>query len=276
MTKITLSKNSSLFYRATVTIPRNNNSHLINFDAIPADFGGLCSSSLESLNDEKEPQRIEYDASTTCLIVADPKTGKGGCLSDATMHNIQSAIASSKTVVLYMERGDNVSFVAKARLAQASGAKVLVVGNHQAEPWPYIMKDSSSNTNSDDNAVNIPVVMVKQADGQQIVRACSERPSEAAVLNNVAFAMERIDHHECIICQEPYEEGGRAIRIPVCGHVYHEDCGMMWLTEHNTCPFCRRELPTDDPDYEAERRRQQRTHAGSQGRANTQYEEFYG
>ena len=274
ITRIKLGKDSSLFYQASVSLMIN--SKTVTFDAVPADFGGLIQSrssnkgSVESTT--SHTNSIHFDAATTRLILADPRTGKGGRLSALTMDHIKHARDANNTIILYMERGDNVSFVTKARMAQDAGAKVLVVGNNQAEPWPYIMKDSSSNTTTTNHdPVDIACVMVKQSDGQALVRACRNEP-----LPGVSFAMERSDSHDCIICQEAYQDGASAIRIPACGHVFHEACAMVWLTQHNTCPFCRRELPTDDAEYERERRRQQRTHAGSQGQDNTQYQEFYG
>ena len=53
----------------------------------------------------------------------------------------------------------------------------------------------------------------------------------------------------CTVCQEQFAAGDSAIEMP-CHHVFHVDCLMPWLERHNSCPTCRLELPTDDPDYE--------------------------
>ena len=50
--------------------------------------------------------------------------------------------------------------------------------------------------------------------------------------------------HECAISGDPFVKGDRAARLP-CGHLFKEDGLLQWLSEHNTCPVCRHELPTE-------------------------------
>lgn len=43
---------------------------------------------------------------------------------------------------------------------------------------------------------------------------------------------------ECTICIDEMNLGDEAIVLP-CKHWFHEECVVLWLKEHNTCPICR-------------------------------------
>ncbi|CAL9130448.1 unnamed protein product [Musa acuminata var. zebrina] len=57
------------------------------------------------------------------------------------------------------------------------------------------------------------------------------------------------DDAQCLVCMDPFEIGTVAKQMP-CSHIYHKQCILRWLDLHNSCPVCRYELPTDDPEYE--------------------------
>jgi hypothetical protein len=181
-------------------------------------------------------------------------------------HMIPFADTTSAKKIAYMERGDGITFVQKAIIAQKNGCCAVICGNN-VPVWPYIMKDATLEATK--AGLNIPIVMVKRSDGErmhqllQFHQGENKRNDSGSIRVDILAERVSSDAEDCVVCREPYSVGDIVMRLPFCSHSFHEDCAMSWLTRHNTCPFCRRELPTDDPDYEAERRRQQRTHAGS-------------
>lgn len=221
------------------------------FEVIPAEFG-------PNLFHLQDCRLIVPQENFTCA---------SGVFDKRATRELDEVRTKRERSLVYLERGQGVTFCRKALLAQAAGAHAVVIGNNTAQPWPYVMKDSQDEATKE--GLKIPVVMVNQADGKSL-RQC---PSGDGL-----WSLDlQSDSKDCVICTEEFKQGQELVRLPACGHHFHVDCALPWLTAHNTCPYCRRELPTDDPEYEAERRRTERTHAGGieRGSSQQQADEFY-
>jgi len=59
------------------------------------------------------------------------------------------------------------------------------------------------------------------------------------------------DNASCSICKESLAKNvvnNQVVELP-CKHQYDRDCLVPWLELHNTCPVCRKEVPSDDPAW---------------------------
>ncbi|KAL4432418.1 hypothetical protein ABPG77_001717 [Micractinium sp. CCAP 211/92] len=73
----------------------------------------------------------------------------------------------------------------------------------------------------------------------------------------------------CPVCMEELAEGDEVQVMPCSsGHVFHPPCLRPWLEEHNSCPTCRHELPTDDWRYEHRKERERQEDEERRGAAN--------
>lgn len=79
-----------------------------------------------------------------------------------------------------------------------------------------------------------------------IDRLCSVKIQQENLENGSAL---------CAICKDVVALNEPAKQLP-CMHLYHSACILPWLNARNSCPVCRYELPTDDPDYEEQRKGQ--------------------
>ena len=107
-----------------------------------------------------------------------------------------------------------------------------------------------SNHNNDfqfNNLVNIIMSLESNMHGNP--------PASQRVIDNlpkIEINKENINKYKditCNICLEGFEIGN-ILRVLECQHEFHENCIVTWLKSRNTCPVCRHELESNDPNYE--------------------------
>lgn len=70
--------------------------------------------------------------------------------------------------------------------------------------------------------------------------------------DNKRTILNAVDTCTCPVCQDELSIGDKVIDLK-CNHSFCEDCIIPWLEKHNSCPLCRMEMETDDPEYEKNR-----------------------
>ena len=78
--------------------------------------------------------------------------------------------------------------------------------------------------------------------------------SEKAIQNlkKIEVKEENINDYKnitCNICLDNFELGNKLLVLE-CNHEFHDNCIITWLKTNNTCPVCRHELESNDPNYE--------------------------
>lgn len=51
---------------------------------------------------------------------------------------------------------------------------------------------------------------------------------------------------ECSVCMDDVGVGEEMVFLP-CNHWFHETCASAWLSEHDSCPICRKSTSGDSP-----------------------------
>ena len=179
---------------------------------------------------------------------------------------------------IVLERGSRITTSSTSISTSTSRCIGVIVGNAGSgdEVWPYIMQDLKKEAQQ--YGLTVPVVMIRRDDGRRLVQWATTFPKsksdgehdemqrqqlregeELQQCNNtnsyytpcrIIIRNKDSESNSCPVCADSFAIGDTIVRLPSCGHVFHEACAMMWLTKHNTCPYCRSELPTEDEEYD--------------------------
>eukprot|EP00934_Nitzschia_sp_Nitz4_P007987 Nitzschia sp. Nitz4//scaffold9_size221794//121069//122196//NITZ4_001357-RA/size221794-processed-gene-0.21-mRNA-1//1//CDS//3329561034//7977//frame0 len=252
--RVTLQQQSSLLRQATLTIHGSNLHSTTSTSKASKDQSNVRDWKIKAIPGEFG--HVESVAPMEAvLVLANPPTAKGG-LSQETISTIRNYREKQRDVVVLLQRGDDVTFVQKAWLAQEAGASAVLIGNHVATPWPYVMKDSKGEAKK--NVITIPVVMISREDAQKVSDLLPTPTSSSSTSPALHVTLQVTSMPpECTVCCETFQLSDCLVSLPTCSHVFHEQCVLPWLQQHHTCPYCRAKLPTDDLEYEREQRTEQ-------------------
>ncbi|KAJ0989676.1 hypothetical protein J5N97_008032 [Dioscorea zingiberensis] len=96
-------------------------------------------------------------------------------------------------------------------------------------------------------AVNDELVYASEYEvlsGQHDSFSRTEKPTARLVIETLPSVVPSEDT-ACAVCKEEFTLDAAEVKKLPCSHCYHRECILPWLQVRNTCPVCRRELPTD-------------------------------
>uniref|UniRef100_M4BMH0 RING-type domain-containing protein n=2 Tax=Hyaloperonospora arabidopsidis (strain Emoy2) TaxID=559515 RepID=M4BMH0_HYAAE len=154
--------------------------------------------------------------------------------------NVVFVLPPPPTIWVQFNDGTRVAFT-------PSPAQYLQSVLHGVPVFGSTSESSNASGNSSDGFLNALNELFQRAQEQQ---QHGPPPTNKVFLDELPVKMwtttmqtsER--HSECVICLSDYEKDDKVLALP-CGHMFHKECGMKWLVEHNICPTCRFQLPTE-------------------------------
>ncbi|CAO2817337.1 unnamed protein product [Amaranthus hypochondriacus] len=124
--------------------------------------------------------------------------------------------------------------------------------------WEILLAVNNFNREVYDFDSNVDMYEAILGEMEDRMNECRGSPPAAeSVIENLPsiwVSVESVEENEvvCAICRDDFS-GKEVVKQLPCLHYFHGDCIVPWLKMRNTCPVCRHELPTDDPEYESQK-----------------------
>ncbi|XP_022146054.1 E3 ubiquitin-protein ligase AIP2 [Momordica charantia] len=162
-------------------------------------------------------------------------------------------------------------WLVQSNLLSAAAATLLNAESSQAP---------AENNNTSENAANILQALIENIDSvvdefmdtasgpPKVPPASKDVVAKLPVITVTEEVLAKLGRDvECAICRENLAVDDKMQELP-CKHTFHPPCLKPWLDEHNSCPICRHELPTDDHAYESWKEREKEAEEERKGAAN--------
>lgn len=229
------------------------------------DAGLLELSDWESFEEEEDDEWEEVEVDETDFVVRfleaiddDGAEGEGVELAEGRVQEDSQAqgdgLESSVRTETNRERVRNVLPLGLRQRLHAIRRSLENIGQFEApEVDPYI-----GNPGDYVDARGFEELLQQLIDSDNTRRGAPPAAKTAIdMLRSVKIKQENVENGSalCAICKDVVALNEPAKQLP-CLHLYHSACILPWLSARNSCPVCRYELPTDDPDYEEQRKSQ--------------------
>ena len=221
---------------ATNSINNLNSINTIN-NNIPQTSVNISISSNESPNNSSNSNREPYEYGLDGTLLFLPSTVHYKVLNSNNM--IPNIINSVSGIFSNIGPTINNLFFSSSNNSNNSNNNILSFLNNHNNDFQF------------NNFVNIIMSLDPNLLGNPPAsqRAIDSLPKFEVNKDNI----DKFKDITCNICLEGFEIGN-VLRVLECKHEFHETCIITWLKSRNTCPVCRHELESNDPNYERRKR----------------------
>ena len=214
-----------------ITITNINPFNNINLSNINNFNNGSINNQNNDNNENQQEPNYEYGMDGTFLFL--PSTVHYKRQQDNNRNNIMSSLLSGGEIITEVVNPNGQNIIISRNIVNSSGLNNFLlnhINDHQFE-----------------NFINIITALDLQHKGNP--------PASERAINNLKKIeideknINQFNEQTCNVCLENFSLGQISRELD-CGHYFHEKCIFHWLKMRNTCPVCRHELESNDPNYE--------------------------